>query len=90
MWKLVLGSSVNFKFVYGQLYWKNENEEKRGREWPIFLKKQLVDPLLPTTQILNLYISCQNCRVPFDALKEQIEQEMFTKIVHKRVLFQTK
>ena len=47
------------------------------------------DPFFKT-QILNLYISCQNCRVPFDALKEQIEQEMFTKIVHKRVLFQTK
>ena len=24
---------------YCQLYWKDENKEKRGREWPIFLKK---------------------------------------------------
>ena len=26
-------------FVYCQLYWKDENKEKRGREWPIFKKK---------------------------------------------------
>ena len=69
---------------------KMKTKKKEAGNDPFFKKKQLVDPLLPTTQILNLYISCQNCRVPFDALKEQIEQEMFTKIVHKRVLFQTK
>ena len=23
------------------MYWKDENKEKRGREWPIFLKKEI-------------------------------------------------
>ena len=27
--------------IYCQLYWKDENKEKRGREWLIFLKKTL-------------------------------------------------
>ena len=28
-------------YVHYQLYWKDENKEKRGREWPnFFLKKQ--------------------------------------------------
>ena len=25
--------------VYCQLYWKDENKENRGQEWPIFLRK---------------------------------------------------
>ena len=27
---------IYWTFVYCQLYWKDENKEKRGREWPIF------------------------------------------------------
>ena len=32
-------SSANFmlNIVYCQLYWRDENKEKRGREWPIFI-----------------------------------------------------
>ena len=26
---------IYWTFVYCQLYWKDENKEKRGREWPI-------------------------------------------------------
>ena len=26
--------------IYCQLYWKDENKEKRGREWPIFTKRK--------------------------------------------------
>ena len=32
-------------FVYSQLYWKDENKEKRGREWPIFKHIQQLFPL---------------------------------------------
>ena len=27
---------IYWTFVYCQLYWKDKNKEKRGREWPIF------------------------------------------------------
>ena len=30
---------IYWTFIYCQLYWKDENKEKRGREWPIFFKK---------------------------------------------------
>ena len=30
---------IYWTLVYSQLYWKDENKDKRGREWPIFLKK---------------------------------------------------
>ena len=33
---------IYWTFIYCQLYWKDENKEKRGREWPIF-KKQMFE-----------------------------------------------
>ena len=31
---------IYWTIVYYQLYWKDENKEKRGREWPIFKKNK--------------------------------------------------
>ena len=33
-----IGKKLSWIFVYCQLYWKDENKEKRGVDWPIFQK----------------------------------------------------
>ena len=35
----VIGKIFNSTFPVNWLYWKDENKVKRGREWPIFKKK---------------------------------------------------
>ena len=41
---------IYWTFVYCQLYWKDENKEKRGQEWPIFLK------ILSATKEISYYV----------------------------------
>ena len=39
---------IYWTFVYRQLYWKDENKDKRGRKWPIFRGKK---DLIPAVSI---------------------------------------
>ena len=56
---------IYWTFVYCQLYWKDENKEKRGREWPIFQNddtSRLADRLYFTmgtpTKVYQEHILC--------------------------------
>ena len=39
---------IEWTLVYCELYWKDKNKEKRGREWPILKKSKgfYFDPLI--------------------------------------------
>ena len=49
---------IYWTFVYCQLYWKDENKEKRGREWPI-LKKCFISITNLLCISIVIWIYCQ-------------------------------
>ena len=57
VWIQTSAKLLYWTFVYCQLYWIDENKEKRCREWPLFLKKHYISltiPFLAETKLLHV------------------------------------